>query len=232
MSATNLPSEGTASEAAERGILFREGIGDRLRRNALGLAWALKPDRASGFLPGLARVAGDALFGRRALPDPQAALAQPEGLCGLARDLEPETLLAAYRRSLFPFAHVGPYKWWSPAERNVLFFDEFHMQKLVRRLMRNKGFTVTFDRAFDEVVAACAERRAGKYHLTWIRPQIMHAFARLHDLGHAHSFEVWNERGELAHGEPLRRVGSWQATADLKEVAAWEPGAKKMQAAE
>jgi leucyl/phenylalanyl-tRNA--protein transferase len=179
---------------------FHEPLSDALRRNALGLAWGLKPGRAAGFLPGLAFVLRELTRANRALPDPRRALARPDGLCGVVADLEPATLVEAHARGLYPFAHVGPFKWWSPTERAVLRFEEFHIQKVVRRLMRNKGFTVTFDTAFPAVIRACAEPREGKAPLTWIRPELMRAYLALHRLRHAHSVEVWNAEGELAGG--------------------------------
>ena len=66
--------------------------------------------------------------------------------------------------------------------------------------MRQGHYTVTFDRDFDGVIAACAGRRQGRWHLTWITPRIMHAYAEAFDAGHAHSFEVWNKAGELVAG--------------------------------
>jgi leucyl/phenylalanyl-tRNA--protein transferase len=179
---------------------FTEALPDMLRRNALGLAWGLKPARAAGFLPGLAFVLRELARPSGGLPDPRRALARPDGLCGVASDMSPETLVEAHARGLYPFAHVGPFKWWSPSERAVLFFEEFHIQKVVRRLMRNKGFTVTFDTAFAAVLRACAAPREGKPPLTWIRPELMRAYLALHRLGHAHSVEVWNAAGELAGG--------------------------------
>jgi leucyl/phenylalanyl-tRNA--protein transferase len=109
-------------------------------------------------------------------------------------------LLAAYRRGLYPLAHVAPLKWWSPPQRSVLFFEKLHVAKRLRRQMRQGHYTVTFDRDFEGVIAACAGHRAGRWHLTWITPRVMRAYAELFDAGHAHSFEVWNERGELAGG--------------------------------
>ena len=66
--------------------------------------------------------------------------------------------------------------------------------------MRQNRYRVTFDRDFDGVMKACAGRRDGKSHVTWITPRIMRAFAALHDAGHAHLFEVWNEKDELVGG--------------------------------
>jgi leucyl/phenylalanyl-tRNA--protein transferase len=184
--------------AARRAELFRETPRDVAERIMLGLAWSMKPKRI-GALPGVARVWLRDLFrDGRDLPDPQSA--GPTGICGIAKDLSVETLLAAYRRTLYPWGHVGPAKWISSEQRCVLFFNEFHIAKRLRRQMKQNEYTVTFDRDFEGVMRACAERRPGRWHLTWLRPKIMQAFADLYDAGHAHSFEVWNKDGALAGG--------------------------------
>jgi leucyl/phenylalanyl-tRNA---protein transferase len=82
----------------------------------------------------------------------------------------------------------------------VLFFDGFHVSKRVRAIMRQSKYTVTFDQDFESVIVSCAGRRRGRWHLTWITPRIMHAYARLYDEGHVHSFEVWNNDGVLVGG--------------------------------
>jgi len=183
-----------------RATLFRESLPDMAERWALGFAWALMPARISG-VPNLLRLyAREMLAPDYALPDPEAALSSPPGLAGIVHDFTAPTLLAAHRRGLYPFAHIGPLKWWSPPARSVLFFNELHMAKRLRRQMRQSQYTVTFDRDFEGVIAGCAGHRAGRWHLTWITPTIMRAYAELFDAGHAHSFEVWNERGELVGG--------------------------------
>lgn len=105
-------------------------------------------------------------------------------------DLEPGTLLAAYRAGLFPMGlGVGgqePIGWWSPDPRGVLLPGDLHISRSLRRSVR--AFEVTVDAAFAEVVHGCAEpARDG----AWITPQIRAAYQRLHDLGWAHSVEVW-----------------------------------------
>jgi leucyl/phenylalanyl-tRNA--protein transferase len=196
---TDLPATAQAS-AARRATLFRETPLETVERWALGTAWALMPDRLGG-LPALARTwALDLLAPRRGLPDPHQALARPPGLCGMVRDLSVPTLTQAYRKGLFTFAHFGPLKWLSPPERCVLFFDEVHVSKRLRRQMRQGQYRVTFDRDFEGVIKACAGRRSGKWHVTWITPRIMRAYAALFDAGYVHSFEVWNQAGELVGG--------------------------------
>jgi leucyl/phenylalanyl-tRNA--protein transferase len=183
-----------------RAKLFRESLGGAVERHILGLAWALSPTRIRG-LPNVIRLCFDEFLAPDyALPDPERAFDSPSGLAGIVHDLSVPTLLTAYRRGLYPFAHIAPLKWWSPPARSVLFFDELHIARRLRRQMRQDNYTVTLDRDFEAVIAACAGQRDGRWRLTWITPRVMRAFADLFDAGYAHSFEVWNERGELAGG--------------------------------
>mgnify|MGYP002629798977 CR=1 FL=1 len=192
-----LPGPGGANR---RAALFRESMTDWAERWALGTAWALAPKRIGG-LPHLAKLCFDEFLAPdHALPEPERALANPPGLAGIVHDFTLPTLMAAYRRGLYPFAHIGPLKWWSPPERSLLFFNELHIAKRLRRQMRQGHYTVSFDRDFEGVIKSCAGQRSGRWHVTWITPKIMHAFAAAYDAGHAHSFEVWNEKGELAGG--------------------------------
>ncbi len=179
---------------------FRESAAERAERLLLGLAWALMPNRIAG-LPGVARLCFDELLAPDyALPDPERALANPPGLAGIVHDFTLPTLLAAYRCGLYPWAHIAPLKWWSPPRRSVLSFNDFHLSGNLRRLMRQNRYTVTFDRDFEGVIAGCAGRRPGRWHLTWITPRIMRAYAEAFDAGHVHTYEVWNEAGELVAG--------------------------------
>ena len=186
--------------ADRRAALFRESPFEMAERLILGLAWALMPSRIAG-VPGLAKLCFDELLAPDyALPDPERALAKPPGLAGIVHDLTLPTLLAAYRRGLYPWAHIAPLKWWSPPQRSVLLFKDMHISNNLRRLMRQDRHTVTFDRDFEAVIAGCAGRREGRWHLTWITPRIMRVYAEAFDAGHAHSFEVWNEAGTLVGG--------------------------------
>ncbi|HZP76805.1 MAG TPA: leucyl/phenylalanyl-tRNA--protein transferase [Pseudolabrys sp.] len=199
--ADQLTLAATAADPADRrASLFRESFRGMLERWALGTAWALTPARLRGVPPLLGMVLADGMAPDYALPDPESALEKPAGLCGVVHDLSVPTLLNAYRRGIYPWAHVGPLKWWSPPQRSVLFFNEYHIAKRLRRQMRQGQYTVTFDRDFEGVITACAAPREGRFHLTWITPRIMRAYAELFDAGHAHSFEVWNAAGELAGG--------------------------------
>jgi leucyl/phenylalanyl-tRNA--protein transferase len=190
----------TGAPEDRRDALFRESVVDIAQRWALGLAWELTPKRIAG-VPGLARLCFNELLAPdHALPDPEHALANPPGLAGIVHELTLPILFAAYRRGLYPLAHIAPLKWWSPPLRSVLAFKDFHMSNNLRRLMRQDRYTVTFDRDFESVIVACAGRRQGRWHLTWITPRIMRVYADAFDAGHAHSYEVWNKAGELIGG--------------------------------
>jgi leucyl/phenylalanyl-tRNA--protein transferase len=197
---TTAAQVGDAPARIDRDALFRETAEERLRRVALGTAWALKPPRLYG-LPALGRMwLADLASPARDLPDPEAALARPAGLCGIVHDLSVPTLLDAYGRGIYPFAHIAPVKWWSPPERCIINVKDFHMPKRLRGRVRQARHRVTFDRDFEAVMKACAAPRENKWQVTWITPRMMHAYADLHDAGHAHSFEVWNHEGELVGG--------------------------------
>ena len=110
-------------------------------------------------------------------------------------DLEPSTLLEAYRHGLFPMPHDDMLLWWSPQRRGVL---EPGGLRVTRSLAKSsRRFTITVDEAFDEVVEACADpRRPGG----WISAEIRAAYGRLHALGWAHSVETRDAAGRLVGG--------------------------------
>jgi leucyl/phenylalanyl-tRNA---protein transferase len=123
------------------------------------------------------------------LPDPVEA--DEDGVVGVGADLAPGTLVDAYRRGIFPWPHPGvPLPWFSPDPRGVLLPGEVVLSRSLRRTIRRCGWTTTVDHAFKEVVAGCAEER-GEVG-TWITGAMARAYRRLHDLGWAHSLEVWD----------------------------------------
>jgi leucyl/phenylalanyl-tRNA--protein transferase len=128
---------------------------------------------------------------------PNAESADEHGLVGLGADLEPGTLLAAYRSGTFPMPITGlePMAWWSPDPRGVLPLAGLRVTKSLARSTRR--FELRVDTAFDAVVAACAEpsRRGG-----WISEAIARAYDALHDLGWAHSVEAWSPDEKLVGG--------------------------------
>jgi len=132
---------------------------------------------------------------------PPAVRADRDGLVGMGADLEPGTLLAAYRSGLFPMP-VGrllrpdsQLAWWSPDPRGVLPLDGLRVSRSLRRACRR--FEIRVDSAFDDVVDACADpARTG----AWITDDVAAAYGRLHQLGWAHSVEAWTPDGRLAGG--------------------------------
>ncbi len=133
-----------------------------------------------------------------AFPDPR--LASAEGLLAVGGDLAPERLLLAYSLGIFPWYGPGePPLWWSPDPRCVIFPATVHVSRRLARTLRQGRFAVTCNHAFDEVIAACADLRAGHAGGTWLVPEMRSAYRELHRLGYAHSVEVWRH-GQLAGG--------------------------------
>jgi leucyl/phenylalanyl-tRNA--protein transferase len=121
----------------------------------------------------------------------ESALTDPDGLLCAGGDLSPARLLEAYRRGIFPWFSAGqPILWWSPDPRAVLYPAEFKVSRSLAKTLRNRGFAVTTDRAFGRVMELCADARL-RPEGTWISPQMLAAYRRLHDLGCAHSYETW-----------------------------------------
>jgi leucyl/phenylalanyl-tRNA--protein transferase len=132
---------------------------------------------------------------------PPAELASPDGLLAVGGDLRVERLLEAYRHGIFPWYNDDqPILWWSPDPRAVLFPDQLHISRSLKRTMRLGGFTVTLDTRFRDVMQGCAGPRP-QYPDggTWITEEMMEAYVRLHELGYAHSVEAWQE-GQLVGG--------------------------------
>jgi len=127
-------------------------------------------------------------------PDP--ARADAEGLLAEGGDLEPSTLIAAYRAGIFPWpVEDHELLWWSPDPRAILPLDALHVSRSLARRLRQQRFRVTLNAAFAEVIGGCADREE-----TWITPALRTAYQRLHALGWAHSVEVWSPDGMLAGG--------------------------------
>ena len=121
-------------------------------------------------------------------PDPRYARGD---IVAVGDDLRLDTLRDAYRHGIFPWPHEElPMPWFSPRRRTVLFFDELHVGRTLRRARRG-DFQFTIDMAFAEVIAACATVPRGDEVGTWIGPEIVAAYTRLHRAGDAHSVEAW-----------------------------------------
>ena len=127
-------------------------------------------------------------------PPLERALREPDGLLALGGDLSPERLVAAYRHGCFPWYSEGqPLMWWSPDPRTVLLPKELHTTRSLRKILRQQRFRITYDNAFEQVIHACAQPRSTDSG-TWITPAMQEAYTRLHQLGHAHSVEVWHQQ--------------------------------------
>jgi len=115
-------------------------------------------------------------------------------------DLRPATLLAAYRRGIFPWPVEGlPLLWFCPVERAVLEFDRVHVPRSLARTRRRSPLRFTFDTDFPAVIRGCAAAPRPGQTGTWITPAMEAAYVQLHRLGHAHSVEAWHD-GRLVAG--------------------------------
>ena len=123
-------------------------------------------------------------------PPVETALREPNGLLAAGGDLSSERLILAYRHGIFPWYEEGqPILWWSPDPRSVIYPEQVRISRSLRKNLRNGGFTVSMDCAFEQVIAACAGTR-NYTDGTWITPDMQVAYAGLHHLGLAHSVEV------------------------------------------
>jgi len=131
---------------------------------------------------------------------PPPDYADPSGLIAVGGDLSSERLLEGYRVGIFPwYSEDQPILWWSPDPRFVLELDQFKISRSLRKTLRRRIFHVTFDRVFEDVIAACATVSREDQSGTWITPEMKEAYIKLHGLGYAHSVEAWFE-GHLAGG--------------------------------
>jgi leucyl/phenylalanyl-tRNA---protein transferase len=132
-------------------------------------------------------------------PPVARALAEPNGLLAAGGGLGLDRLVDAYTRGIFPwFSEGDPVLWWCPDPRMVLDTDGLHVSRSLRRRLRKRDYLITMDRAFQDVLQACATPR-GEDHGTWLMPAMMRAYERMYRAGLAHSIEVWIDGG-LAGG--------------------------------
>lgn len=137
---------------------------------------------------------GDAPF-----PPVTEALTSPNGLLCAGGDLSPERILDAYSHGIFPwFSEGDPILWWSPDPRMVLFPEELKVSRSLRKTVDRGPYETRFDTAFRRVIEECSAPRDGQSG-TWIVPEMVEAYTRLHRLGFAHSVESWKD-GELVGG--------------------------------
>lgn len=131
-------------------------------------------------------------------PPPEEA--EPDGLLAVGGGLSSERLLLAYKLGIFPWYSEGqPILWWSPDPRLILELEEFHVSRRLHQILKKRVFKVTFDKAFESVIQACASVPREGQDGTWITPEMQEAYVRLHEEGFAHSVESWLD-GELVGG--------------------------------
>lgn len=124
-------------------------------------------------------------------PDAQLAQDEPNGLLAVGGDLSVPRLIEAYRHGIFPwFCEDEPILWWSPDPRCVFLLDEVHVSRSLRRELNKAKYIVTINKAFQQVMQECAAPRNDQPE-TWILPDMQQAYYKLHQLGLAHSIEVW-----------------------------------------
>lgn len=134
------------------------------------------------------RLLDDALV----FPDP--SYADTDGLLAVGGDLKPERLLLAYQNGIFPwFSDDDPILWFAPHERCVVFPQKVYVSKSMSKVLRSGVFKITRNQAFPEVIAQCAALPRKDQDGTWITQDMQDAYIRLHELGIAHSLEVWQE---------------------------------------
>ena len=124
----------------------------------------------------------------------------PLGIVAVHGNLSPGILLSAYRQGIFPwYDDESPILWWSPDPRFILIPKDLHIPRSLRKELRKSAFTITVDQAFPDVIRACAQVPRKEQDGTWIVSEMQQAYTHLHNLGYAHSVEVWQE-GELVGG--------------------------------
>ena len=153
---------------------------------------------------------------------PNAEEAPADGLLMAGGDLTPERILLGYSRGIFPwYDEDSPILWWSPDPRCALFTHKLHVNARLRRTLRKCAFSFSVDTCFERVIRLCSEVSRPGQDGTWIVPDMREAYLRLHELGHAHSVEVW-DGGELVgglYGVKLGRVFFGESMFHLRSYA-------------
>jgi len=133
-------------------------------------------------------------------PDVEQALQEPNGLLAVGGDLSPQRLLNAYQCGIFPwFGLEDPILWWSPNPRAVFIPGEVHCSRRLQRKLKKHDYKTTMNQAFEQVIQACSAPRKHEPD-TWLHGPMQMAYQKLHQLGYAHSLEVWSPDGRMAGG--------------------------------
>ncbi|PVZ71491.1 leucyl/phenylalanyl-tRNA--protein transferase [Pelagibaculum spongiae] len=127
-------------------------------------------------------------------PSPEMAMNEPNGLLAAGGDLSPKRLISAYSNGIFPwYGEDDPILWWSPAPRCVFYPGQVKVSRSLAKRLRQKKLHVTMDQEFDRVIEACSAPRDDQPG-TWLSPEMIEAYQNLHQLGYAHSLEVWQDQ--------------------------------------
>jgi leucyl/phenylalanyl-tRNA---protein transferase len=124
---------------------------------------------------------------------PSPELANADGVIAVGGDLSPQRLLNAYASGIFPWYNEGdPLVWWSPDPRSIITPGDIHISRTMKKLMERNAFQLTYDKRFEDVIENCSAPRKTQAG-TWITQDIKDAYSQLHELGFAHSVEVWKD---------------------------------------
>lgn len=130
---------------------------------------------------------------QQAFPAAHLALREPNGLLAFGGDLSVPRLLNAYRQGIFPwYGAQDPILWWSPDPRALFTPDSLYCSRSMQRFMRQTWLRLTLNTDFAAVIQHCAETHAASG--CWIHPEMQRAYTELHQAGHAHSVEVWDDK--------------------------------------
>lgn len=148
-------------------------------------------------------------------PEPENALNEPNGLLAVGGDLSLERLLTAYKLGIFPWYEAGqPILWWSPDPRMVLFPNDLHISRSLKKTLKKQEYKVTLNQNFSAIIIACSKQRNKNRVGTWITDEMQQAYIALHKAGFAHSVETWLDNklvgglygialGEIFFGESM-----------------------------
>jgi leucyl/phenylalanyl-tRNA--protein transferase len=137
---------------------------------------------------------------------PPVHLAEPDGLLAMGGDLSPERLLLAYRNGIFPWYEGENILWWSTDPRFILLPAELKVNKRTNELLKTNEFVFTVNKTFAKVIHNCKEIKRPGQEGTWITDEVERAYCKLHELGYAHSAEMWKDN-ELVGGLYGIRLG-------------------------
>ena len=186
-----------AQKTARREALLKESLPGRMARLAQVVWRSLQPACLMTLAPTFDLIWREKTIGAIGLPDPETALANPDGLVGLVQDLSAPAMLAAFARGLHPRCLMGPATYWAPAQRLVAHPGHLALDNATGNMLRKGEFDVTFDRDFDALIEFCSVASPGKSRLN---PKLLKAHVNLFDAGAAHGFEVRDRKGELVGG--------------------------------